>query len=66
MVPPVKSQQIGRKHDGLGLTIVLCVVVEDVLIVTVDDGQLELELSSRVEVAVNSGIVIVDRPAWYV
>lgn len=34
--------------------------------VTVNDGQLELELGPRVEATVNSGIMIVDRPAWYV
>lgn len=66
MEPPVKSQQRGRRYDGLGRMIVVCVVVEDVVIVTVNEGQPELDLGPRVEAAVNSGIVIVDRPAWYV
>lgn len=44
----------------------LSVIVEDVVTFTVNDGQLEVELGPRVEVAVNSGIVIVNRPAWYV
>ena len=34
--------------------------------VAVNDGQLELELGPMVEATVNSGITIVDRPAWYV
>lgn len=41
-------------------------IIEDVVAVTVSDGQPELELGPKVEVAGNSGIVIVDRLVWYV